>query len=102
MWLNPQHFTMLWIEKKTYAPHNTRSRIANSHRGKEEIVRHYQFPAERIQVIHNGVDCDRFRPATKKPARQEIVLLFVGSGFERKGLGLGGSSSCPEAAGGAA
>ncbi|HYV26577.1 MAG TPA: glycosyltransferase family 4 protein [Candidatus Eisenbacteria bacterium] len=88
MWLNPLHFTMLWIEKRTYAPRNTRCIIANSHRGKEEIVRHYQFPAERIQVIHNGVDCDRFRPAPKKPERREIVLLFVGSGFERKGLGF--------------
>lgn len=86
MWLHPLHPSLLWIEKRTYSPENTRQIIANSHRGKEEIIRHYQFPAERIHVIHNGVDCDRFRPAARKADRRETVLLLVGSGFERKGL----------------
>lgn len=85
--LNPLHRALLSLEKRTFCPDNTRVVIANSNRGKEEIVRHYGFPAERIDVIHNGTDCERFRP----PPRDEdgnIVLLFVGSGFERKGLGF--------------
>lgn len=84
--LNPLHRTLLWIEKQTFSPLNTRAVIANSHRGKEEIIRHYRFPAERIHVIHNGTDCARFRPPPGRPARPETVLLLVGSGFERKGL----------------
>ncbi len=85
-WLNPLHWVLLWIEKQSYSPRNTRVIIANSHRGKEEIIRHYAFPAERIHVIHNGTDCDRFTPAGPRPAGGEVVLLFAGSGFERKGL----------------
>ena len=85
-WLNPLHLALLWIEKKSYSPQNTRAIIANSHRGKEEIIRHYQFPEERIHVIHNGTDCDRFKPTAKEINRNETVLVFAGSGFERKGL----------------
>ena len=84
--LSPLHRTLLWIERRTFSPHNTRAIIANSHRGKAEIVRHYGFPPERIHVVHNGTDCTRFRPAPAKPERRETVLLLVGSGFQRKGL----------------
>jgi UDP-glucose:(heptosyl)LPS alpha-1,3-glucosyltransferase len=85
-WLNPLHLVLLWIERRSYLPDNTRVIIANSQRGKEEIIRHYQFPAERIHVVYNGTDCERFKPAAAQPDRNETVLLFAGSGFERKGL----------------
>lgn len=84
--LNPLHLMMLWIEKRSYSPSNTRAIIANSHRGKQEIVGHYGFPAEQIHVIYNGTDCDRFRPVPGRAPRPETVLLLVGSGFERKGV----------------
>lgn len=83
--LNPLHLVLLQLEKKTYSPENTRFIIANSHRGKEEIIRHYGFPAERIFVVHNGADCERFKPSPHPP-RDVFVLLLVGSGFERKGV----------------
>lgn len=85
-WLNPLHLALLWIEKRSFSPQNTRAIVANSHRGKEEIIRHYHFPADRIHVIHNGTDCERFKPASGKSETGETVLVFVGSGFERKGL----------------
>ncbi|MCL4790230.1 MAG: glycosyltransferase family 4 protein, partial [Verrucomicrobia bacterium] len=85
-WLNPLHLVLLWIEKRSYSPLNTRAIIANSHRGREEIIRHYHFPTERIHVVHNGTECDRFKPAAARTDRGETVLLFAGSGFERKGL----------------
>jgi UDP-glucose:(heptosyl)LPS alpha-1,3-glucosyltransferase len=85
-WLNPLHFALLWLEKRTFSPQNTRVVIANSHRGKEEIIRHYRFPEDRIQVIHNGTDCERFKLALGKKNSAETVLVFAGSGFERKGL----------------
>jgi UDP-glucose:(heptosyl)LPS alpha-1,3-glucosyltransferase len=84
--LNPLHRSLLWLERRTFSPQITRHIIANSHRGREEIVRHYVFPAERIDVVHNGVDCERFRPGKRQRMDEEFVLLFVGSGFARKGL----------------
>ena len=82
---NLLHPVLLRLERQTFSPRNTRIVIANSHRGKEEIIRHYGFPADRIEVIHNGADLTRFRPR-RRPPDGKVVLLFVGSGFERKGL----------------
>ena len=70
--LKPLHLSLLWIERRTFSPENTGAIIANSHRGKEEIIRHYGFPAERIHVVHNGTDCNRFRPSSGKPQRREV------------------------------
>lgn len=84
--VNPLHRTLLGLEQRTFSPHHTRRIIANSHRGKREIVSHYGFPEHRIHVIHNGVDCERFAPRKEPLARKEVTLLFVGTGFERKGL----------------
>jgi UDP-glucose:(heptosyl)LPS alpha-1,3-glucosyltransferase len=72
--------------------------IANSNRGREEIVRRFGFPAEKIRVVHNGIDTTRFPLDRKADARKrfrtrfgipdgETVFLFVGSGFARKGVG---------------
>jgi UDP-glucose:(heptosyl)LPS alpha-1,3-glucosyltransferase len=85
--VNLLHPTLLALERQTFSPRNTRVVIANSHRGKEEIARHYKFPADRMEVIHNGTDCERFRLRARENS-EKLVLLFVGSGFERKGLGF--------------
>lgn len=95
--LNPFHRAMLWIEKKIYTGNRTRKIISNSQRGKEEIIRHYGTAAGKIEVIYNGVDLDRFHPSHRDLFRDQVrsrfgigpdtlLLLFVGSGFERKGL----------------
>lgn len=83
--LNPLHAVLLHLERQTFSPANTRFIIANSQRGKDEIVRHFHFPQERIFVVLNGADCERFKPSPHPP-REAFVLLLVGSGFERKGV----------------
>jgi UDP-glucose:(heptosyl)LPS alpha-1,3-glucosyltransferase len=71
--------------------------VAIARRGQREIETLFGLGAPRVSVIYNGVDLDRFHPeraATfRSPARAEAglsaderVLLFAGSGFERKGL----------------
>jgi UDP-glucose:(heptosyl)LPS alpha-1,3-glucosyltransferase len=71
--------------------------ITNSERGQDEIQHHYGVPATRLLTIYNGVDTDRFHPGVRQLFRQtqravwgvsttDLVLLFVGSGFHRKGL----------------
>ncbi|MBN2508232.1 MAG: glycosyltransferase family 4 protein [Verrucomicrobia bacterium] len=84
--VNPLHRAHCWLERRTYSVAHTGAIIANSHRGKEEIVRHYGFPADRIFVVHNGTDGEQFRPAAGRAERGETVLLLAGSGFERKGV----------------
>jgi glycosyltransferase involved in cell wall biosynthesis len=41
----------------------SRSIVANSRDVAEYIVRHYRAPRERIRVVYNGIDTERFRPA---------------------------------------
>jgi UDP-glucose:(heptosyl)LPS alpha-1,3-glucosyltransferase len=84
--INPFHATMLSLERRMFTTEATGRIIANSHRGKREIIDHYGYPGDRIHVIHNGVDCERFRPPAERPTSQRVTLLFVGTGFERKGL----------------
>ncbi|MEO6035851.1 MAG: glycosyltransferase family 4 protein, partial [Verrucomicrobiota bacterium] len=84
--LNPLHYVLLRLEKKTYSPENTRAVIALSQRVKDEILQHYPDPAGQIHVVHNGVDAGRFARSAPRQDDGRFVLLFVGSGFERKGL----------------
>ncbi len=70
--------------------------IANSRMVREQILRFYPASPERIRVIYNGVDLDRFHPRNRERFREEtrkllgldheVTLLFVGHNFKRKGL----------------
>lgn len=86
---------MLNLEKKIYK--NTPLIVANSRTVKDQIIKHYAVPEEKIIIIYNGVDLSRFTPENKDRWRENVrkslnisdhskVLLFVGSGFKRKGL----------------
>lgn len=96
---NPQHWVTLWLERQTFT-HNTRQAvIANSRRGKEEILRYYPVPEKNIRVIYNALPAWPKRFIAPGRARKMMMralnldpadklLLFLGSGFERKGLPL--------------
>ncbi|MFH0926790.1 MAG: glycosyltransferase family 4 protein [bacterium] len=90
--INPLHLIICHIEKKIFKKGNYRYIIANSYQGKEEIIRHYKVEPERIKVIYNGIE-NNSSNVDKKVIRNklglrndEFTILFVGSGFERKGL----------------
>ncbi len=93
--LNPLHIALLSLEKRLFE--KTKLIIANSHMVKRQIIRHYRLPEDKISVIYNGVDLQRFSPLNRrlyrKVVRKELsiperakIIVFVGSGFERKGL----------------
>jgi len=95
--INPLHRSLLFLEKRLFQSSRLKRIIANSARGKEEIQRHYRVPPEKIEVIHNGVDLEVFHPGNivryRDSGRRELgigkedfVILFLGSGFRRKGL----------------
>ncbi|KAF0146378.1 MAG: UDP-glucose:(heptosyl)LPS alpha-1 3-glucosyltransferase [Nitrospirae bacterium] len=93
--INPLHIALLRLEKQLFS--DTKIIIANSNMVKSQIMKHYNVPEERIRIIYNGVDLKRFSPENaeihRAKMRQELsisedtkLILFVGSGFERKGL----------------
>lgn len=94
--LNPLHPVLLYLEKRLFRDKRLKKVAANSEAVKRDIIRHYGLPAEKICVIYNGIDPGRFVPviaAEKARLKDEFgfgkdstVVLFVGSGFERKGL----------------
>jgi len=87
------HRTLLELEAQTFNPQNTRHIIVNSEMVKREILENFRFPPERIHLVRNGVDVVRFQGGNREATRArfgvkdgEFLLLFVGSGWERKGL----------------
>jgi glycosyltransferase involved in cell wall biosynthesis len=68
--------------------------IAVSDFTRRELLQYYKVQADKIRVIHNGVDTRKFQPATdKRKAKQElgfnpddIAVLSVGRLYARKGL----------------
>jgi UDP-glucose:(heptosyl)LPS alpha-1,3-glucosyltransferase len=87
------HRNVMALEAQTFNPKNTRRIIVNSEMVRREILEHFRFPAERIHLIRNGVDVSRFQNGKRAETRarfgmkdDEFLLLFAGSGWERKGL----------------
>ena len=94
--LSPYHRYVLQAEAEMFNASSLKAVICNSEMVKQDILRHFTLDADKIHVIHNAIDSQRFQPATEQlrhAARQQLtlpqdatVMIYVGSGFERKGL----------------
>ncbi|HBK78644.1 MAG TPA: hypothetical protein DDZ83_02985 [Nitrospinae bacterium] len=92
--LDPLHRVLLRIEERIMRGDGARRVTAISRRGAEEIRRH--FGREDVPVIYNGVDPDEFRPPQGDERERlraglgvpadAFAVLYIGSGFFRKGL----------------
>ena len=93
--INPLHRYTLSLEKTIFK--NTALIVVNSIMVKQQIQEYYGTPEDKIVVAYNGVDLNKFSPANRTRWRSEMrqaigigendkVILFVGSGFRRKGL----------------
>jgi UDP-glucose:(heptosyl)LPS alpha-1,3-glucosyltransferase len=87
------HKNLMALEAQTFDPQNTRHIIVNSEMVRREILENFPFPSDRIHLVRNGVDIARFQTGRRVETRQrfgikddEFLLLFAGSGRERKGL----------------
>lgn len=87
------HREMLDLERQTLDPARTGRVIVNSRMVKAEILEHFDFPEDRIHHVPNGIDVPRWRSGNPEAVRCDLglsprvpLVLFVGSGWERKGL----------------
>jgi UDP-glucose:(heptosyl)LPS alpha-1,3-glucosyltransferase len=93
--LNHKHRDILQLEEALFTNRGACRVIVNSHMVKSEIVDLYHYPADKIDIVQNGVPLEKFRfdPELREKSRtdlklkpDQIALLFAGSGWERKGL----------------
>ena len=93
--LNHKHRDILRLEEALFTSRGAGRVIVNSSMVKNEIVDLYNYPPDRIDIVRNGVPLEKFRfdSELREKARgdlnlkpDDITLLFVGSGWERKGL----------------
>lgn len=93
--MNRKHQDILRLEESLFAKAGAERVIANSEMVKREIVDLYSYPADKIDVVRNGLPLEKFRfdPGLREKFRtelklkpDEVALLFAGSGWERKGL----------------
>jgi UDP-glucose:(heptosyl)LPS alpha-1,3-glucosyltransferase len=94
---SPYHRYVLAAEREMFGHPALRAVICNSQMVADEIGRYYGVDRNKLPVIYNGVDTAVFHPALADEFREVTraqagipatapVLLFVGSGFERKGV----------------
>ena len=90
-----KHRDLLQLEESLFEKRKAGRVIVASQMVVNEITDLYRYPADKINVVRNGVPLDRFRfdPELRERSRaglklkqDQIALLFAGSGWERKGL----------------
>jgi UDP-glucose:(heptosyl)LPS alpha-1,3-glucosyltransferase len=86
-----------WVEDAPYQGKNPQVIIAISDMVKRDMMHWYRIPDERIKVVYNGVDVERFHPRNRTYREEirgrhgigdELVILFVSNNFRMKGLGF--------------
>lgn len=78
-----------WVEK--VALENADRVIAVSKHAREDILKYFNVPEDRIRVIHNGIDLNLYKPSREEGTRKAFdinydYVLFVGRTSRQKGL----------------
>ncbi len=95
--LSLHHRFLLWVESRQLAETGAKRIVAVSHLARNELASRHPGAVPRLRVVWNGVDLERFHPRNRdlffSEVRRELgiephetVVLFVGNGWERKGL----------------
>jgi UDP-glucose:(heptosyl)LPS alpha-1,3-glucosyltransferase len=95
-WATPFNRYTLRAEQRLYSSKKLKAVICISQLVKREIEKYFDIPPDRLHVIYNGVDLNKFNlrsRAYRDQVRESLkipisdpLFLFVGSGYERKGL----------------
>ncbi len=95
--INPHHRYVLAAERAMYSSPKFKAAICISQMVKADILRHFEVDPEKLRVIYSGIDTEKFSPDSRGTMRDATrgkygipaaatVAVFIGSGFERKGL----------------
>ncbi|MDE5053919.1 glycosyltransferase family 4 protein [Niallia taxi] len=86
----------LWMEGICYKPKRIPKLIAVSEHVKNELLEHFDYQNNEVDIIPNGVDIKTFSPPTELEKQDlkrrmgikesELVFVFVGGDWSRKGL----------------
>ncbi|MDN5937475.1 MAG: glycosyltransferase, partial [Salinisphaera sp.] len=94
------HRGRLRLERQMYASGELRAVICNSAMVRDDIAGRFGLPGTMLHVLENGIDTAYYQRGADADARRAalraklavgddaLVLLFVGSGFHRKGLAV--------------
>jgi UDP-glucose:(heptosyl)LPS alpha-1,3-glucosyltransferase len=85
------------IERARYTRENFRRVLAISGMVRAQILARHGLAPDEVEVLHPGVDLERFHPRLARSARAQVraelalppeapLLLFLGSDYARKGL----------------
>ena len=90
--LRPKNRQLCRIEREVFAPGAVGRVICNSRLVADQIIRRFNFPPDRLDVIYNGVPYQQFSMGDRALGRRALelkpddyVVLLVGAGAERKG-----------------
>lgn len=95
--LSPRQWVSGCIENAPYRNESAPRIVAISDMVKQDMIRWYKIPEDRIIVVYNGVDIERFHPRNRQyreevriqhGIKDEVVILFVSNNFRMKGLHL--------------
>lgn len=95
--LSPWHRYTLAAERAMFADPRLKAVICNSRMVRDDIARRFRVETGKLHVIYNGIDLDDYSPALRDAHRPRVrreldvddtvpVILYVGSGFKRKGV----------------
>jgi UDP-glucose:(heptosyl)LPS alpha-1,3-glucosyltransferase len=99
MRLRPYHVAQLIAERRAFSSRELKKVIAVSNFVRDDLIHEFILTPSVLATIYNGVDSARFSPASTTDERARVraqfglprearVVLFVGNGFGRKGLGF--------------
>ena len=87
---------ILWLDRKQYTGKGVSRIIAISDMIKNDIIKYHDIDPQKINVIYNGVDLQRFTPDNRSKYRkvirerlslgEEFVILYISNNFRLKGL----------------
>lgn len=96
--LSPWHRYTLAAERAMFADPRLKAVICISELVRDDIRRFYGVADDKLHVIYNGIDLERYHPRLAAEHRAAVraqygipeaapLFIYVGSGFERKGVG---------------